>query len=78
MIFDKLITNKIVRSMKREVGVLLAGGIGLLAVLGILGAKKLINKKHHKQYDDYYTDYHNNFEDTDYEDDHGIEFYAMK
>lgn len=64
--------------MKKEIGVLLAGGIGLLAVLGILGAKKILNKKH-KKYNEYYTDHHKHFYDKNaIEDDHGIEFYAMK
>ena len=38
--------------MKKEVGALLAGGVGLLAVLGFLSIKKVLNKKH-KKYSEY-------------------------
>ena len=63
--------------MKKEVGVLLAGGLGLLAVLGFLGVKKILSRKN-KRYNDYYSDHHRHF-DRDYsDDDHGIEYYAFK
>jgi len=64
--------------MKKEVGVLLAGGVGLLAVLSIIGIKKILPKKD-KKYSDYYTDYHRHF-DGKYQDEeyHGVEFYALK
>lgn len=63
--------------MKKEVGVLLAGGIGLLAVLSFFTMKKTSVKKNRK-YNDYYSDYHRHF-DKDYaDDDHGIEYYALK
>ncbi|MDQ1804393.1 MULTISPECIES: hypothetical protein [Chryseobacterium] len=64
--------------MKKEIGVLLAGGVGLLAVLSFLGIKKILNKKD-KKYSDYYSDYHRHFDGKDHEDEyHGVEFYAMK
>ncbi|WP_419869434.1 hypothetical protein [Chryseobacterium sp. CT-SW4] len=64
--------------MKKEVGVLVAGGIGLLAVLSFLGIKKVLHYKN-KKYKDYYSDYHRNYEGGDYDDEfHGVEFYAMK
>ncbi|MDR6516162.1 hypothetical protein [Chryseobacterium camelliae] len=64
--------------MKKEVGVLLAGGVGLLAVLSIIGIKKILYKKD-KKYSDYYSDYHRHFSNSPSEDDdHGIEFYALK
>ncbi len=64
--------------MKKEVGVLLAGGVGLLAVLSIIGIKKILERKD-KKYNDAYSDYHRHFDDNISEDEyHGIEFYAMK
>ncbi|MDR6159300.1 MULTISPECIES: hypothetical protein [Chryseobacterium] len=64
--------------MKKEVGVLLAGGVGLLAVLSIIGIKKILHKKN-KNYSDAYSDYHRHFDNRNHEDDdHGIEFYALK
>jgi len=63
--------------MKKEVGVLLAGSVGLLAVLSFISVKKILNKKH-KKYSEYYSDYHRHFDKKGEEEDHGIEFYAMK
>ncbi|SEN00527.1 hypothetical protein [Chryseobacterium taichungense] len=64
--------------MKKEVGILLAGGVGLLAVLSIIGIKKILHKKDRK-YSDAYSDYHRHFDKKNYEEDyHGIEFYALK
>ncbi|MCY0968906.1 hypothetical protein [Chryseobacterium wangxinyae] len=63
--------------MKKEVGVLLAGGVGLLAVLSFLSVKKILSKKHRK-YTDYYSDHHRHFDKKYDDDDHGIEFYAFK
>lgn len=64
--------------MKKEVGVLLAGGVGLLAVLSIIGIKKILHKKDRK-YSDAYSDYHRHFDKKNQEEDyHGIEFYALK
>lgn len=68
---------KIVKNMKKEVGVLLASGVGLLAVLSFLGVKKILSKKH-KKYNEYYSDYHRHFDNANDEDNHGIEFYALK
>lgn len=66
------------RNMKKEVGVLLAGGVGLLAVLSIIGIKKILDRKD-KKYNDSYSDYHRHFDNRNAEDDyHGIEFYALK
>lgn len=63
--------------MKKEVGVLLAGGVGLLAVLSFLSVKKILGKKN-KKYNEYYSDHHRHFDKKNVEDDHGIEFYAFK
>ncbi|KQM41704.1 hypothetical protein SD427_00635 [Chryseobacterium sp. JJR-5R] len=64
--------------MKKEVGVLLAGGVGLLAVLSIIGIKKILNKKD-KKYNDTYSDYYRHFDKDSYDDEyHGVEFYALK
>jgi hypothetical protein len=64
--------------MKKEVGVLLAGGVGLLAVLSIIGIKKILNKKD-KKYSDVYSDYHRHFDEKNQEEDHhGVEFFALK
>lgn len=63
--------------MKKEVGVLLAGGVGLLAVLSIIGIKKILHKKD-KKYSDAYSDYHRHFDKNHEDDYHGIEFYALK
>ncbi|KQT24569.1 hypothetical protein ASG22_11270 [Chryseobacterium sp. Leaf405] len=64
--------------MKKEVGVLLAGGFGLLAVLSIIGIKKILHKKD-KKYSDTYSDYHRHFDGKNNDDDtHGVEFFALK
>ena len=64
--------------MKKEVGVLLAGSVGLLAVLSFIGIKKILDKKN-KKYSDSYSDYHRHFDGKDHEDEyHGVEFYALK
>ncbi|WP_407403850.1 hypothetical protein [Chryseobacterium sp.] len=63
--------------MKKEVRILLASGVGLLAVLSLLSVKKVLSKKH-KKYNDYYSDYHRNLQGDHDDDDHGIEFYAYK
>ncbi|UOE38078.1 MULTISPECIES: hypothetical protein [Chryseobacterium] len=63
--------------MRKEVAVLLAGGVGLLTVLSFLSVKKLLSKKN-KKYNDYYSDYHRHFDENNSDDDHGIEFFALK
>lgn len=64
--------------MKKEVGVLLAGGVGFLAVLSFIGIKKILTKKDRK-YNDVYSDYHRHFDGRYHDDDyHGVEFYAVK
>ena len=64
--------------MKKEVGVLLAGGVGLLAVLSIIGIIKILHRKD-KKYSDAYSDYHRHFDDKNYDEEyHGVEFYALK
>ncbi|MDH6251500.1 hypothetical protein M2347_001227 [Chryseobacterium sp. H1D6B] len=72
---DELINRTI---MKKEVGILLAGGVGLLAVLSFLSIKKVLSKKK-KKYSDYYYDHHRHFDEKNQEDEyHGVEFYALK
>lgn len=64
--------------MKKEVGVLLAGGVGFLAVLSFIGIKKILTKKD-KKYNDIYSDYHRHFDSKNHDEDyHGVEFYAVK
>ncbi|MCA6067265.1 hypothetical protein JI747_008765 [Chryseobacterium sp. RG1] len=64
--------------MKKEVGVLLAGGVGFLAVLSFIGIKKILTKKD-KKYNDIYSDYHRHFDGKNHDEDHhGVEFYALK
>ncbi|MDN3695708.1 hypothetical protein QWZ06_27500 [Chryseobacterium tructae] len=64
--------------MKKEVGVLLAGGVGLLAVLSLISIKKILTKKD-KKYSDNYSDYHRHFDEKSHDDEtHGVEFYALK
>lgn len=63
--------------MKKEVGVLLAGGIGFLAVISLLSVKKILSKKH-KKYSDYYLDYHRHFDNKHDDDHHGVELFAFK
>jgi len=64
--------------MKKEVGVLLAGGVGLLAVLSFIGIKKILHRKE-KKYSDTYSDYHRHFDGkSSYDEYHGVEFYALK
>lgn len=76
ILFDRS-NYKIVLIMKKEVGVLLAGGVGLLAVLSFLSVKKILSKKH-KKYSEYYSDHHRHFDKNSDDDDHGIEYYALK
>lgn len=63
--------------MKKEAGILLAGSIGLLAALSFIGIKKILAKKQ-KIYDDYYGDYHRIHSKKDADEEHGIEYFAMK
>lgn len=63
--------------MKKEAGILLAGSIGFLAALSIIGFKKIAKKKH-KKYHDYYGDHHRHFDRKKTDDEHGVEYYAMK
>lgn len=64
--------------MKKEVGVLLAGGVGFLAVLSLISIKKILTKKD-KKYSDTYSDYHRHFDGKNHDEDfHGVEFYALK
>jgi len=63
--------------MKKEVGVILAGGVGFLAVLSFIGIKKILTKKD-KKYNDIYSDYHRHFDGKNEDDHHGVEFYALK
>jgi hypothetical protein len=64
--------------MKKETGILLAGGVGILIGLSIFRIRKFLLKKH-KDYNDYYLDFHRHF-DKKYRDEgnHGIEFFAMQ
>ena len=63
--------------MKKEQGILLAAGVGLFAVLGMLALRRLLNSRHH-EYNEYYSDFHRHF-DKRYrnEDHHGVEYLSM-
>lgn len=64
--------------MKKETGILLAGTLSLITVLGIIGLRKYLDRKR-KNYDDYYSDFHRHFERRYRTDDHhGIEFLSMQ
>ena len=60
--------------MKKETGVIIAAGIGLLAVIGIMGIRRFLNLKD-REYYDYYSDHHQNFEKRFRSDDYyGVEY----
>lgn len=63
--------------MKKETTILMAGSLGLFAVLGFLALKKFLNNKKYKLS---YEDYHRHFESLqdDQTEDDGIEYYAMR
>lgn len=64
--------------MKIESKILIAGSIGLFAVLGIIGIRKFLENKHDK-YKEYYSDFHRHFEkNSDYDESHGVEFLSMR
>lgn len=61
--------------MKKETGVLTAGFLGLIAVVGILALRKFLNNKEYKTY---YNDFHRLFDENSKEEEHhGIEFLSM-
>lgn len=64
--------------MKKDTGILLAGGMGVIVGLGIYGLRWFLSKKHIK-YQEHYADYHRNFESRYSDiDHHGVEFLAMQ
>lgn len=63
--------------MKREKEIIIAAGVGLFAILGIIGLRRFLNSKHNK-YQDYYSDFHQLFDQSKYDEEHhGIEFLSM-
>ncbi len=65
--------------MKKEFGVLLASGIGFLAVLGLISFKKMVQKKSKLGNSQRYGEYHPYFGMHPHEEDqHGIELLALK
>ncbi len=65
--------------MKKEVGVLLASGLGFIAVLGLIGFKKMMQKKTRITDVQKYSEYHPYFGwHTNDDDNHGIELLALK
>lgn len=63
--------------MKKETGIVLAGSIGFLAVLGIIGLSKFLQRKKRKYAEDY-DDYYRHFEKKyAIEDPHGVEFLSV-
>ena len=66
------------KKMKQAEKIILAGGVSLLTVLGIIGILKFFDRKHRK-YNEYYSDFHRHFENSkDYDDSHGVEFLSMR
>ena len=65
--------------MKIEVGILLAGSVGFLAVLGLISFKKLMQKKNKDNNSEKYSEYHpyHGLKKND-DDSHGIELYALQ
>lgn len=66
--------------MKTEAGILLASSVGLLAVVGLIGVKNFLKRKH-KNYQEYYSDFHRHFAkklEREHDDHHGIEYFAMQ
>lgn len=64
--------------MKKETGIILAGGVGVLIGLTLFGVRKFIAKKK-KEYDDYYADFHRHFERKQKDDaNDGVEFLAVR
>ncbi|KIA84639.1 hypothetical protein OA84_03805 [Kaistella solincola] len=63
--------------MKTQVGILLAGGAGILIGIGIFGLKQFLKKKS-QEYDDYYADFHRHFVKLPKEENNdGVEFLAV-
>ncbi len=63
--------------MKKETGILLAGTVGFLTVMGIIGLRKILKTKQ-KKYEDDYSDFHRHFERRYRpEEHHGVEFLSM-
>lgn len=63
--------------MKKETGIIIAAGIGFLAVIGMIGLRKFLNRKS-DDYDEYYSDFHRHFERRYRHDDHhGVEYLGM-
>ena len=63
--------------MKKEAGILLAGSIGFSAALSFIGIKKILQRKQ-KKYNDYYADHHRHFHKENADEEHGVEYFAMK
>ena len=63
--------------MKKETGIIIAAGVGFLAVLGLLAIRKYLSGNDEEYYD-YYSDFHRHF-DKRYrnEDHHGIEYLSI-
>ena len=63
--------------MKKEAGVLIAGALGLLAVLGMIGLRKFLNLRNYDA--SYYEDFHRNYTNKNIktEDHHGVEYLSV-
>lgn len=65
-------------NMKKEIGILIAGSLGLFIGLGFFGVRKFLLKKS-KEYNDYYNDFHRHFENKHQDENpDGVEFLAMQ
>lgn len=64
--------------MKKETKVLIAGSIGFIAILGLLGIRKLLERKdtqNQETYADYYLDFDDRYNACEND---GIEFLGMR
>ena len=64
--------------MRKETGIIVAGGMGLLIGLTIFGIRKFLLKKS-REYDEYYADFHRHFERKLKDDSNDcVEFLAVR
>ena len=65
------------QNMKKEASVLLAGSLGVLTVLGIIGIRNFLKAKR-LRYSEEYADYHRLYgKRYEKEDEDGVEFLAL-
>ncbi len=73
-----LFAPQIMNMNKKEKGILIAGGIGFLAIISLISLRKILDAKQKKQRN-YYKNLQRRFgNDIDDDDYHGIEYLAMQ